>query len=194
MAFTDLLDLRTAVVEQTKRPDIADVFPRLVLLAESWLNRNLKCQDQFTRDTLTFASGTAALPVDFQSIIGIYDANGREYTQQTSQLTAQNTSSTFYSIAGGNIEIMFADGDWTIEYYAQIPTISGSMTATNWLLSKYPHLYLWAVTLEAAKYIRDVELATAARTFRDEALTEAKGDDQVVRYARAPVRVQGVNP
>ena len=43
-AFTDFLDLQTAVIEQVARPDIADVMPRLVKLAEAGINRRLRCR------------------------------------------------------------------------------------------------------------------------------------------------------
>lgn len=43
-AFTDFLDLQAAVVEHVRDASIADVFPRLVKLAEVTFNRRLRCR------------------------------------------------------------------------------------------------------------------------------------------------------
>ena len=48
VAFADLLDLQTAVIERVKTVGITDVFPQLVRLAESDFNRRLRCAEQVT--------------------------------------------------------------------------------------------------------------------------------------------------
>lgn len=192
-AFADYLDLRTAVIEHVGRSDIADVMPRLTKLAESLFNRRIRFSDQITSTPLTFTSGTATLPADLAEIIGVYDASGREYVQQTARMAAATpTSQIFYTMQSGQISGL--SGDVSLEYYATIPTITGSMTGSNWLLQKYPHIYLYGVGLEGAKYVRDVELAQATGGLLRDAVTEAKADDDNLRYSRARVRVQGIVP
>ena len=194
MAFTDYLDLRTAVIEHVGTADITDVFPRLTLLAESMLDRKMKMRDQVTSVTLTFASGVAALPSDFKSAIGLYDASGYEYVQQPLQAVKPPRTSSYYAISGGNILCDVGDSDLTLEYYAAIPTLTTSPTTSNWLLQRYPSVYLYAVGLEAAKYLRDPDLASATRALLEEEMTDAKSDDDTSRYSRARVRVQGATP
>lgn len=191
-AFTDYLDLRTAVVEQVSNPDIVDAFDRLTKLAEARFNRELRLRDQVTSTTVTVASGVAALPADCQEIIGLYDpGNGCEYVQQPLQ-QVQGTIYTYYAVDGTNI--IAKDGDKTLQYYASIPTITDSMTGTNWLLTKYPEVYLYGVSTEAAKHIRDAEAAGILGRFRDQAIGEARMADDKARYSRTRVRVQGVTP
>lgn len=194
MAFADQLDLRTAVIEHVGRSDIADVFPRLVKLAESGFNRRFKTQDMITTDTVTIASGVANLPADFIEALGLYDTNGNEYVAQPVQAVKTTGTRPFYAISGGQIVTNGYDGDRTLEYYAKLSTIGDSVTATNWLLTKYPHVYLYGVALEAAKYLKDVELAQATKTLLVEAEAEAHADDARARYSRARVRVAGVTP
>lgn len=200
-AFTDALDLRTAVVEHVGNPDIADVWPRLVLLAEAYLNRNLRCREQVTRTTLTLASGSVALPSDFLEIIGIYDGYGLEYVQQPLQQVKENhpggiytPSEAYYAISGSNLVSMGADGARDVEYYAKIPTLTTSFTTSNWLLQKHPALYLYAVGLEAAKHVRDLDLASVTRDLRDAEMLDARIEDDRARYSRARVRIPGVVP
>jgi hypothetical protein len=191
-AFSDLLDLRTAVVEQVGRPDMVDVFPRLVSLAEASFDRKLRMRDQITGTTLTLVSGTVALPVDFQEIIGVYNANGAEYVQQPLQMAQR--SRNFYAIDGSNLTMRGFSGDVIAQYYAAIPTISASMAGTNWLLQRYPGVYLYGAALEAAKWMRDRELASDMAGLLNDEIDQARGDDERARYSRARVRVRGVTP
>lgn len=194
MAFTDFLDLRTAVLEHVGRADIADVFPRLVKLAEARFNRELRMTDQITSATVTFTSGTAPLPSDFAEAIGLYNASGYEYVQTPPQSVKPSNTASYYSVVGSNLEANGVSEDRTLQYYAQIPTITDSMTDTNWLLAKYPGLYLYGVAYEAAKYIRDVELVQVTKALFDAEMIEARTDDQRSRFSRARVRVQGATP
>lgn len=190
-AFADLLDLRTAVVEQVGRPDIADVFPRLVALAEAAFNRKLRARDQITTATLTLASGTVALPSDYAEMIGVYDGNGNEYVQQPQQ--AAHMDRCYYAINGSNLTLYGYSGDVTTQYYATIPALS-DMTDSNWLLQKYPGVYLYGVATEAAKWMRDRELASDMAGLLQGEITDLRADDETARYSRARVRVQGVTP
>lgn len=192
-AFADLLDLQTAVVERVKNPGITDVFPQLVRLAESGFDRKLRCAEQVTTDTVTIASGTAALPTDLQEIIGVYDAAGTEYIAQPLQVLKQVQTRGYFAISGANI-VAKNDEDLTIEYYASLPTISGAMTDTNWLLARHPNLYLYGVLLEAAKYLRDADLAASLAPILDMEYQAVAGSDMAYRYSRARVRVAGVTP
>lgn len=191
-AFSDLLDLRTATIEQVGSPEIADIFPRLVTLAEARFNRELRLRDQITEATLTLASGTAALPSDFLEMIGVYNAAGCEYVQQT--LQQNKVMDGYYAISGGNLIRKGYSGDLLAQYYAAIPTITSSMTASNWLLSKYPGIYLYGVAFEAAKSIRDKEMAADMGGLMQGEISEARADDERSRYSRARVRIAGVTP
>lgn len=193
MAFTDFLDLRTAVVEQVANPAIVDVMPRLVLLAEAWLNRRLRTRDMMDSATVAISGGTGALPSDFISAIGLFDASGREYVQQPVHMVTDGVDTGYFAIDGGNI-LVNSDGNKTLRYYAKIPTLTTSMTTTNWLLQRYPGLYLYAVSHEAAKYMRDPEAIQATKLATEGELAEALADDAASRYSRARIVLPGVTP
>lgn len=194
MAFTDYLDLRTAVIEHVGTADITDVFPRLTLLAEAMMNRKLKTRAQITSATVTFTSGVAALPTDFVEVIGLYNSSGFEYIQQPLAAVKPSYSDGYYATNSTSLLSDRADGTMTLEYYAKIPTLTASPSTTNWLLDRYPSIYLYAVGLEAAKYVRDLELAQVTRSLLKDEMMEAAEDDHASRYSRARVRVQGNTP
>lgn len=187
--FADFLDLRTAVVEHVRNPGITDVFPRLVALAESRLNRTLRMRDQITSATLSMVAGRAALPSNFAEMIGVFAPSGAEYIQQST-----HHQGYYYSIQGSDVVSTCMDGDLRMDFYALIPPLGDSLTTSNWLLARYPDIYLYAVSFEAAKYTHDAELAMATKGLMDDAIASAKGDDETARYSRARVRVSGVTP
>lgn len=192
-AFADFLDLQTAVVEHVGNPSIADVFPRLVKLAEVTMNRRLRCREQITTASVVVTGGVGALPSDFQEAIGVYDGAGIEYIAQPLQVLKEAQSRGYYAISGSNI-VTKNDETLTLEYYAKVPTITDSLTDTNWLLQKHPGLYLYAVGAEAAKYLKDAELAQATLALADLEFAAAAAEDAQQRYSRARVRVMGVTP
>ena len=195
MAFTDYLDLRTAVLEQVGDTSLADVFDRLTKLAEARFNRKFRTSEQVTSTTLTIASGTATLPSDFIEAIGLYDANGFEYISQPSQNARITTNHRhFYTIEGNSLNTVGPDGDKELQYFAKIPTLTISLTTSNWLLENYPGVYLYGVAFEAAKHKRDVEMSAQMGALMDAEIADAIADDNNKRYSRARVRVQGVTP
>lgn len=192
MAFTDYIDLRTAVIEEVGSADIADVMDRLTKLAEAGLNRKLRTRHQITEATLTFMDGVADLPADFAEIIGLYDAQGCEYIAQPYQVTARTYPKPYYAVNAS--QIVGPEGELTLHYYAKLPTLTASMTTSNWLLENYPSVYLYAVSLEAAKHMRDADQATALDAMFKAELVDLISDDTSARYARARVRVMGPTP
>lgn len=193
-AFADLIDLQTAVVEHVGTAKIVDVFPRLVQMAEVNINRRLRCQDMVTRTTLTLASGSAPLPADFIEALGVYNSIGYEYIQQPLQSVLTTNTTQFYAIGAGTLVTKITAGTVLMDYYAQVPTLTTSPTTSNWVLAKHPGLYLYAVGLEAAKYLKDIELAKVTSALADMEYDAAEKYDNNSRYSRARVRVAGVTP
>ena len=165
----------------------------LVALAQGYINRRLRCQEQITTDTVVITSGSGALPTDFAAMVGVFDTAGREYIGQPLQTLQMTQDRGYYAISGGNI-VTKNDEELSIIYYAKVPTITDSLTDSNWLLQKHPGLYLYGVGIEAAKYLRDGETVQATMPFLDMEFDAANEQDAQERYGRARVRVQGVTP
>lgn len=194
-AFSDFLDLRLAVADHVGNRNLSDVMPRLVQTAEAYLNKELRCRQMITVDTLTFTDGVSDLPYDFLEMLHVYGLNG--YQMRAGSLAdAQRQGSMWskYSIDGSNIYINGYSGDRDIEYYAKLPTLTTSPSTSNWLLADCPNVYLYAVGLEAAKFLKDVDLAQATKLLLDGAMSELRVGDERARWANSVVRVQGCTP
>lgn len=193
--FADYLDLRVAVAEHVGNRNITDVMSRLTQSAEAWLNQKLRAREQITAATLTFTSGQASLPADYLEMIAVYDSFRRPLIQGTLMDVKRVCSEYWrYAIDGSNIIIYGIDGTRDVEYYAALPTLTTSVSTTNWLLTKYPHVYLYAVGLEAAKFLRDSELIQATDALLQRAISDLKIDDDRALWGNASARPDMVMP
>jgi hypothetical protein len=193
--FADYLDLRVAVSEAVGNRNISDVMPRLVQMAESMLNQKLRHRSQITSATLTFASGVSPLPADFLEMINVFGLYGAAMRAGSiADVSRCGSEYSRYAINGTDILIYGLDGDRDITYFAKIPTITTSVSSSNWLLADYPSVYLHAAALEAAKFLRDAELAQAEQALLTQALNDMKIDDDRARWSNATVRIQMVTP
>lgn len=194
-AFADYLDLKVAVAEHVGNRNLSDVMDRFTLMAEAWLNQKLRAREQMTDATITFVSGVAPLPADLLEIISLFSPQGWALVAGSIADTKWPDSQyRRYAIDGSNVLMYGLDGDREIRYYAALPTLTTSSATTNWLLTKYPHVYLYAVGMEAAKFLRDTNLAQLTSTLLTAALSDMKVDDGRARWSNATVRPAMVMP
>lgn len=194
--FAGYFDLRVAVADHVGNRNISDVMSRLTQAAEAWLNQKLRAREQITMDTVAFTSGVGALPADYLEMIALYDTSGRcPLTQGTLQEVKRINSPYWrYAIDGSSVYLYGVTGSRNIEYYASLPTISSSSSGSNWLLQKYPNVYLYAVGLEAAKFLRDAELTQATAALLQGAMNDLKIDDERAQWGNGAVRLQMQTP
>lgn len=193
-AIANYGELRAALSDHIGHRNVSAVLPRLVQMAESYLNRELRTRYQITYATLTLASGVANLPADFLEMAHLYGLNGFQYRSgPLSTSRSLPTQYSRYSVDGTKIYIDGFSGDRDIAYFAKLPTLTASPN-TNWLLVNYPEVYLYAVGLEAAKYLKDADLLTISKALLEDSLRSVRVDDDRARWSNTTVRVQGINP
>lgn len=180
-AIANYIDLRLAVSDLVGNRNITDVFPMLVQMAESDFNSRLRTRQQIVEATMTFEEGISPLPPDFMELISIRNGQGCEIHPR-------------YEVDGFNMRIRDYEGDLDIQYYCKLPSLTTSATATNWMLVKYPAVYLYGVGLQAAKFLKDVDMAQAVDQLYGSALGSLDRDDYRARWANQVVRVQGATP
>jgi hypothetical protein len=194
-AFADALDLKTAVGDHIGQRSISDVWPRLVLQAETQLNMKLRTLWQVTDATITMTDGEGDLPLDFLEMISVFGPCGYQMRSGLpADLKRPGTSFSTYSIGGGKLRIRGFGGDKDVSYYAALPTISGALSASNWLLEQFGDCYLYGVGLQAAKYLKDVDLAQATDQLFGYAVQAVKIEDERARWSNGIVRVQAQTP
>lgn len=197
VVFNDSLDLRTAVIENSSE-QIADIWPRLVAKAENQINRRIRVREMIKNATVTFTDGVAPFPDDYLEIIDLrFDQfNPSNLTSLSDEKNDRYYSDyrSSYAIQNDGFVISGFDGDRNIIYYASAPSIANSLSATNSILSKYPELYEYASTVEAARYLKDLQLLEAYLAFFEEAILTTRQQSNTERFGAAKVRIYGATP
>lgn len=158
MALANYSDLLSAVAAWLNRgSDLDSRIPDFIKLAEAEFNRKLRTIEMEARSTLTLTSDSHALPADFLGARSVAIENTRlEYVPPSEAFDDTSTGGypTRYTIADGSIFFRPApsSGDVELAYYASIPALTVSNT-TNWLMTRWPDLYLFATCAQAEFYV-----------------------------------------
>lgn len=166
MALANYTDLQAEVAAWLHRTDLTATIPTLITLAELRINGDLDARMQDTTTTLSATAGveSVTLPSDTINIRNLMVSTSpvRVMTFVTpDQFRAaypfgQAGVPNYFSVVGGNILLApTPDSDYTlsITYKAKIPALSDA-SPTNWLLTAYPQVYLFATLLKAASYMQ----------------------------------------
>lgn len=173
-ALLDWLDLRFAVSDIVGTREISDVIKRLTLTAETKLNTKLRTQWQIKGFAPAWVGNEAPLPADYL-----------ELACSDNRISAVNgtLSRRPYCTVPGDVE-----------YYAALPTLTASLTTSNWLLDRFPQAYLYAVAEKAAVHLTNAELALAMGAALEAELHQIRTADERGRWGNHSVRVGGLTP
>lgn len=211
MAIVDYASLKTAVYNWLDRTpgvnadsSFADRVDDGILLGESFLNRRLRAREMITTANLTTSAGSAALPTDFLAIKNVIwngsppdsltEVDDAEFEKKYAGFGAG--SPEVYLIRGANLLIAPYDDTGnaiTLVYYQKLAGLSGSST-TNWLITKYPDVYLFTVLTEMQAFAQNVQIAMAWKARRDEVMEETWRSGQFYRGPASAVRPIGPTP
>lgn len=189
MSITTYSELKTAVANWTKRTDLASVSGDFVTLAETKLNRRLRCWQQETAfASSSIASGLVARPADLVAFKSLNNnTNCKTPIEQKSLefVTANSSDGSvpmYYAWETSNIRFNTQSGTVFGVYYSTIDALSDSNT-TNWLLTLAPDIYLAAVIAESYYYQLDETRATFWEGRRDQLIEELQVRDKEDRLS-----------
>ncbi len=170
MAISSYSDLTSAVGTYLARSDLSGFVPDWIKAAEARLNYGgadplpsepLRTRDMEKSTTIT-ASSYVTLPGDLLEIRDVYmDNASRNPLEPTTPYDIRRKFSgsetgtpRYYAIEGGRIMLGPAPDTTdtvTITYYERLPSVE---TASPWLLTTHPTLYVYGALLEAAPVLR----------------------------------------
>jgi len=171
--YSDLVSATTEWLARDQDATLIARIPTFIQFAEAKFNRNLFVPQMEVRSTTVLDTGASEpefveLPSDFQTMrrIRISSVTGKPALQfltgtqiDAARYCYDNVSGqpVSYAILGSEIELFpTPNEDYTLEmvYRGKIPALTASNT-TNWLMPLAPDLYLYAVLLESAPYIKE---------------------------------------
>lgn len=152
-------ELKTAIADYLHRTDLTTQIPQFIERAESALFREINIKDLRVSVTGTTTGEYADLPADFSEVVNVtciygsteydldYGSKPINYTQVTpTQYTLENNKLRLFGASTGQA--------YKLYYTPKMGALSGANTS-NWLLANASDLYLYASSLEAARYTRD---------------------------------------
>lgn len=186
MAITTYAQLQTAIAGWLHRDDLTTTIPDFITLAEARLNDMLLLKNMETESTLTgvVSQNYVALPTGFVSPICLWiivDGERLKLDPALPQELPYDTSATqpkYWAIDGENIRFDCPLGSaYSIPLrYIKASNLSDSNT-TNALLTKRPDIYLSGAIVEAARYMRSVDLFNTWEPKFVQATNELKAAD-----------------
>jgi hypothetical protein len=178
MAITNYTELKAVVADWLNRQDLTDRIPDFITLAGTRLQRDMarvKHPGAISQAIATVVDNYAPVPQDF---IGVYQLMTQDARQiinyvspdQSMTLLASSTAGSSNAIGGSDIyytiigkqfrlfEPETSNTNFNLElwYYAYLPQLSDT-TATNWVLQRYPDLYLYGSLVHSASYLKSDE-------------------------------------
>jgi hypothetical protein len=194
MALANYTDLVAAINGWLNRADMNTIAPDLIALAEAEFNRVLRCPEMEVRSTATMAGEALALPADY---IGL-----RSMSSDNCKFTYTSADDLFgmpSSYAGNPRHVAVSDGQFffrpapasgtvQIVYYQKIPAITVS-NATNWLLTKYPDLYLFGALVQAEFYNWNDARLPLIKARVEEIISQIEQATQKERYGGRALRM-----
>lgn len=177
-AITDYASLQTAVASWLHRTDLAPFIADFIALAEARMSSDIAARPMDVRTSLVTTAGSAyvSLPVDMlemrRLILSADPVIALRY-ESPDQLLADRTGSVSgrpvkFSVIGPQLQLApVPDASYTLEltYQQRIPALS-SINTTNWLLTAFPNVYLYAALCAAQPFImNDARIPTFEKLY-----------------------------
>ncbi|MES2637558.1 MAG: hypothetical protein V4605_09550 [Pseudomonadota bacterium] len=174
MALDTYANLQTSIINFAHRADLNALIPDFIRLAEDKIYATLESKRQDLRSTLATVANqeNVSLPSDYMDIrslsISLNNETGTLDYYPPDQYETQYPDDftgmpKVYTIVNTSIylkPIPDAVYSLTLIYTASLTALSTG-NPTNWLLTKYPSIYLHASLEQLAMYIKDTNAAAA---------------------------------
>jgi hypothetical protein len=182
--ISDYGSLQSEIADWSHRSDLATKIPTFIQLAESKISNNIKSRMLEVSTTLLTTAGvnSVALPSDYGSfktllVNGSYNSVLTLLPDTTFLQYSSNNSTglpKYYCIQGTDLLLSpTPDSEYSITavYYQNLLALSGT-NATNWVLTKYPYIYLYGSLIELSVYINDPEQLQFYQAKFDDAVSD----------------------
>lgn len=198
MSISNYTELQTAVADWAARGDSSFTgrAADFIRLGEERIWRDLRVSQMILTSALTIPGGSnsVALPsnwLEFKRITSAGQDRIEYLDAETLQEHLEYGDPTKYSIEGGNLlygQTPSADLELTARYYARADYLS--VTATNWLLTASPSVYLFSALLESAVFLKNSAKAGEYGTLYEKAIEAIESSDRAAMASGSRLRIR----
>lgn len=204
MALESYADLKSSIVDwMFDRPDLATFAGDFITLCEADLNRVVRGRKQITVASLTLDGDSKAdLPDDyleFRNVTALTNPRRRlsavaPGTRDDVYPFRQAGYPSVFSIDGDTLMVLpKTTAEIELEYFAKIPALSDA-NSSNWLLDKFPNIYLYGSLKHACLFIGNNERAASFGSMFNGLLEALIREEKGAMWARGNARVAMVTP
>lgn len=203
MALSNYGELKSAIENWqygagTITANVADI----VTLSQGYLNRRLRTRNMITQVSLSPTSGLFTLPSDYLQIRAVVEEDTYRRPlryvapEKADELypTRPSGEGLYYTIIGSSIRVYpTISNDIELTYYAALGAFADD-SATDWLLTKMPNLYLSAGQMFAAEFLKDDSEVAKQATIVDMYVSMLNAEDDGAELATASYMAEGFTP
>lgn len=201
MPISTFDELKTAIADWLNRDDLTSVIPSFIALAEANISRDLRDLRMHKRSSLSISSQYVSLPTDWIETIRLNLTGSTHRLELVSvgalaDLRAASGDTpgrpTHYAVTAGGLEFYPAPDatyDAEIVYVGAIPALS-TTSATNWLLTAAPDVYLYGALLQTAPYLKDDQRSGVWSGLYQNAISALNSASDKARYSGTGLRVK----
>lgn len=202
MALANYTDLQTSIADFLNRDDLTTVIPTFITLTEADMNRSIRHWRMENRASASINSQYSAIPTDFLEPIRLHIESGpyqpldlissSDMQQRRAATSDAAGKPQFYAFTQGELEFYptpNASYDLEMNYYAQIPALSTSITS-NWVLEYFPDAYLYGSLVHSAPYLAEDARANVWASLYKNAVDGILLDGDKSKYGGSGLRMR----
>ena len=193
----DYLELRETIADFLNREDCTSQIKQFIRLAEARIRRDLRESSMQTRAEAPIASEYFELPCDWLSTIRVtIDGNILRLADgyNIERFEMIGVPSFYRHVEGDKLQFLPPPNDdnplrCVLEYWAAVPDLSDEQP-NNWLLDRYPDVYLYGALLIASGYLQDDGRVPMWTQAYSESVTAANMASERSEYSGVALRLQ----
>lgn len=159
------------IADVLNRQDLTAAIPDFTVLATARIERDIaraRHPSAISTTTISATSNATSLPSDFVAAYQVMLTSSGKHLRYVSPddtrelfedaSTSSSSGDVFYTIIANKLRVLPAPSASSplsvdLYYYARLPALSTTST-TNWVLSRYPDLYLYGSLIHSAPYLK----------------------------------------
>jgi hypothetical protein len=195
MAITTATELKSAIANWAHRDDLTDRLDEFIAIVEARLNRNLRVRAmEATLGSTALVDGALTLPADFLAFKELRYDGSPGYTLEPRPIEWIRSQAAladlprYFAVTSTQAVCWPQTGSVKGTYYRSIPSLTAN--ASNWLLTAYPDLYLYACLEEAYIYALDIETASVWAKKSQAILDQVQSSDNANALGGGPLQIR----
>lgn len=203
MAITNYGELKTKIADYMFDAGPIDTEAAdIVTFAQGILNSRLRCREMVTTTDLSPTAGVFTLPTDYAMWRMVVEKASQRRPleflalEEAEEIFPDRPSGLgqYFTLYGSSLRVFpTISNDIELTYYQRLSAFAND-AATDWLLDRYPHIYLCAGQMVAAEFLKDdAEYAKHAQSLQTY-IDMLHGQDDLAEMSAVGLHIDGVTP